>query len=590
VTTQLIADFGFTAGRIKPAHWSPVDGDYCFVLGSDEPGVTATLAPDEGVVISQACQWGMTATPPVGFVRARVHVRCPSVPGNYAWVFSCSDDDQVTFQTRLKPGEEYDLAPIVPAVGSFSGVAITYGLKLVYLGGITPAPLDIEIPAVYIDAVDTVEDVSQFLLFCTPENGETQVPLSGATLRVAYANLDPLGAAFDINLTSVLINGAPVFDPGTGLFIAPFDGPGSAVTDLGAVVIFDIDFTGSFDSLSTVTFDVTTGPDALTMHHGSSSFTTYDATPPILVSARSLSMTQIRVEFDEPVRMLGDGTGSDSLDPLSWSVRAKEAPYFVPEITSVTADGGSAVILNFAQELSPGILYTVDASNVADTHGNAPPSSTIDVRAALAYDTDRDFDLWSLIPEKNRDEDNGDLRRFIACLQQIVDLLLASIDRWIEIVDIEKAPEAFLDLILETLGNPFAFVLSVAEKRRLARTLNRIFAEKGTDPGIENAIAFFMGVVATVELPAATGFELGTALLGEDTELGLSSVFLAYSFRVRVDGVLSDTQRDQLEQIVRYMKPSRTHFLGIVEPVGPGEAVDNWALGFAQLGIDTVLH
>ncbi len=57
-------------------------------------------------------------------------------------------------------------------------------------------------------------------------------------------------------------------------------------------------------------------------------------------------------------------------------------------------------------------------------------------------------------------DETGDLRRFVDCLQEVLDLLLAEIDRFPEIWDIERAPESFLDLILRNLGNPFAFDLS----------------------------------------------------------------------------------------------------------------------------------
>ena len=44
----------------------------------------------------------------------------------------------------------------------------------------------------------------------------------------------------------------------------------------------------------------------------------------------------------------------------------------------------------------------------------------------------RRFDLASFLPAINlRLDETGDLRRFIACLQDVVYLLLADIDRWV---------------------------------------------------------------------------------------------------------------------------------------------------------------
>jgi phage tail-like protein len=66
-----------------------------------------------------------------------------------------------------------------------------------------------------------------------------------------------------------------------------------------------------------------------------------------------------------------------------------------------------------------------------------------------------------------RDDHTGDLFRFIACLQEVTGLLLANVDRWPDIFDPERAPEAFVDLILRDLGNPFPFELDAMGKRRL---------------------------------------------------------------------------------------------------------------------------
>ena len=93
-----------------------------------------------------------------------------------------------------------------------------------------------------------------------------------------------------------------------------------------------------------------------------------------------------------------------------------------------------------------------------------------------------------------RDDETGDLRRFIARLQEVTDLLLASTDRWPEIFDLERAPEPFVDAILADLGNPFGFLLDLAAKRRLAGALVQMYRLKGTKVGIQRALRFFLEI------------------------------------------------------------------------------------------------
>lgn len=49
-------------------------------------------------------------------------------------------------------------------------------------------------------------------------------------------------------------------------------------------------------------------------------------------------------------------------------------------------------------------------------------------------------------------DDLKKLRRRVACLQEVTDLLLADVDRFSDIFHIERAPEEFLDCILFDLG------------------------------------------------------------------------------------------------------------------------------------------
>ncbi|MCG8423432.1 MAG: phage tail protein [Proteobacteria bacterium] len=178
----------------------------------------------------------------------------------------------------------------------------------------------------------------------------------------------------------------------------------------------------------------------------------------------------------------------------------------------------------------------------------------------------RCFDLWSMLPKHNRRADTtGDLRRLIACFQEVVDWLLADVDRFVELFDLERAPAPFLDLILHDLGNPFAFDLTELEKRRLASVLVEMFQQKGTAVGIRNAVRFFLGIELAGMLPfTASTLVLGESALGVDWELGPSDRFARYAFSVVVAHPLSETQRRQIRTLVTYLKPAHTYFVDLI--------------------------
>ena len=195
-----------------------------------------------------------------------------------------------------------------------------------------------------------------------------------------------------------------------------------------------------------------------------------------------------------------------------------------------------------------------------------------------------------LSKHNRRADETGDLARFIACLQEITDLLLAEVDRYPDIFDVERAPPAFLDLILQDLGNPFPFELDTLGKRRLASVLVEMYRQKGTAVGVKNAIRFFLGVDIEAITPlAATALTLGEAELGVDWELGPSDRFARYAFDVKVGRILSETERRQLRAIVAYLKPAHTHFVNLVEPLPP-PTFDDWELGESLVGVTTELH
>jgi phage tail-like protein len=253
----------------------------------------------------------------------------------------------------------------------------------------------------------------------------------------------------------------------------------------------------------------------------------------------------------------------------------------------------SAVDLVTDIPLTPAASYRVDVEGVADVSGaviGAADGAAVFTGFVPPRPANRMFDLYRFLPEINRREDEtGDLQRFLACLQEVTDLVLVDIDRFTDILDPDLAPEPFVDLMLGELGDPFAFDLSTVDKRRLLNVLVAMYREKGTAPGIVNAVRFFLGLEVQITAYAGEALTLGDSMLGEDWVLGPSSLFAALAFEVVSPRLLSTEERRRLRQIVDYLKPAQTHFARLVEPVPP-ETVDDVELGQSELGENWILH
>jgi phage tail-like protein len=201
----------------------------------------------------------------------------------------------------------------------------------------------------------------------------------------------------------------------------------------------------------------------------------------------------------------------------------------------------------------------------------------------------RRFDIIKFLPQMNREEDvTGDLVKFIACLQEITDLLLFDIDRWTDILDPDKAPEIFLDAMLCDLGNPFDFDLTEIDKRRLISVLVEMYRQKGTTVGIINVIRFFIGVEVIVVPFNTTGWILGEGELGEDTILGPSAQFNLYAFNIVSPIALTAEQRKRIRSLVDLMKVAHEHFVDLIEP--DTTVIDHVELGESGLGDLFLLH
>lgn len=440
----------------------------------------------------------------------------------------------------------------------------------------------LELPALYIDNVVTEIAVARPLVINRdPGPGETDVPLQST---IAVEIVDPGPDGVDRMATRIWVDDKLAYDGATGL-AAGFGGPRAEVSADGDTLRVVLDPATPFASQSIIEVRIASaiegGLEPLEIRY---TFTAEDLTAPRVVSAQALSQRSVRVGFDEAIQVIDlSGAVFEALDGPAVPIHAVAAQA-----------NGTLLDLTLDTEMTPGVRYQVVISGAADMNGNPvqPPNDRIvfigfqPPRPAI-----RRFDLWSMLPRHNRrDDTTGDLRRFMACLQEVLELILAEIDRFSDIFDIERAPSPFLDLILHDLGNPFPFDLDELAKRRLASVLVEMYRLKGTATGIQNAIRFFLGIeITAITLFAGTALVLGESELGVDWELGPSDRFARYAFHVEVNVALSDTQRRQIRMIVDYLKPAHTHFVDLIEP-GPPPTFDHWELGVSELGTTTDLH
>ncbi|GAC1525261.1 MAG: hypothetical protein NVS3B10_24260 [Polyangiales bacterium] len=441
----------------------------------------------------------------------------------------------------------------------------------------------VELPTLTIDAVAAIIAATrQLLANRDPGPDEHDVPLAST---VALEVIDPGVEGVDRKATKVWVDGALAFD-GAGTEVqTSFAGARANVTQTTDTLRIVLDPIAPFASQAVVSVRVLSstvgGGHAFDETY---SFTSEDRTAPRLVAAVARSPRVVRLAFDEPVVVT---------DASTITVAALDSPA-VPLVVIDASATNTLVDLTVNTEMTPDARYRVSALGVADIDGNPcePPFAAVIVNGFRpARPASRRFDLWSMLPKHNRREDvTGDLARFIACLQEVLDYLLAEVDRFPDIFDLERAPPPFLDLILRDLGNPFPFDLDELAKRRLAAVLVEMYRQKGTAVGIRNAVRFFLAVDIDAITPlAAMALVLGESELGVDWELGPSDRFARYAFNVVVRRVLSAREQRQLRAIVEYLKPAHTHFVDLVQPLPP-IVPDHWEMGVSELGQTTVLH
>ncbi len=578
---------------VAPSGWSPTaEGSAAFILGHDQPGKRWNLAQGDYVEIAQAATWAAL------LLRFTAKIRPPAADAGVAWELTLRVDGAVFATIPITPGDRTrvrsDVAGLLAGIG---GGSHTVALRLTL--ATLSAPREVELPGVYLDAL--IQDAPAAALQVInrdPEPLERMAPLTAA----AFTLVDTSGAGVALASVVVTVGGALAYT--ASAFTAAF--VGSSVTSVTGGFAFSLVPTTPFASDSDVALRViasTTGATAST--DTTWTFHTSDITPPGIVEAFATSYREVRVTFTEAVVEVDPSSSSDALDPTNYAIElVAGAPAVTPEILSVRASGASTVLLALDRTQTPRASYLLTTGGLTDIAGN-PIVGPGNVATFTGYQPPipegRRFSLVELFPAINASEDDsGDYHAFLACYQEIANLLLDRIDRFGDILDPDLAPPEWLDLILADLGNPFGdFHLSDQDKVRLIHTLVIIYQGKGTDPGIIDAILFFMGLVVTITTPTRPAFGLGSVQISDPLgtppfqpadawQLSASTLREKLTFAVNAP-TLTDDQRRIMTRLVRYMKRSATHF-SIVEPPPPPTVIDHVSLGFSQLGINWQLH
>jgi phage tail-like protein len=261
------------------------------------------------------------------------------------------------------------------------------------------------------------------------------------------------------------------------------------------------------------------------------------------------------------------------------------SPYFEPIVISAEYIADDEVELTLNDDITQNREYVFHAYGVEDLNENTINDNASFTTEGLDIPVSRingRFDYANLLPYANqRPEEDGtkDLERFIKCIDEVLQLILHSVDTFPYIMDPNLISDNNLDALLAHLGAPFSFVPSLEEvdKRRLAAILVDSYKIKGTELGIEAMISYVLGITVNIQpfYDIENLWVLGESMLGVDTILGPGSEFLKYSFEVITDTSLTEAQRRYITEIVEWMKPCHTHFVRLREPGIAIELNDN---------------
>lgn len=462
-------------------------------------------------------------------------------------------------------------------------------------------PIDVELPgaffdALFEDAAASIAGATPTLINRDPEPDETRVPKT-THIQLEIATV-AAGGQISVLDTEIWVEGVLAFRHGA--FTPEYGGAEAAY------------YNPQSDVLRLVLAPVTPLPSQSVVHvrvvskavadtgvlDETYSFTIADTTAPQPSQAEAVDLARVRVRFTEPMYLGSPEEEASALCPSNWSI-ARFGDYLRPLVAAsviavLPTTDLQAVDLVTDIPLTPGGTYQAAVLNATDVNGNpveAPFNSAGFAGWEPPAPAGRSFDLYKKFPDFNvREDDTQDLLRTVGCIQEVANLLLYDIDKFLDIIDPDTAPELFVDAMLADLGNPFSFELSLIDKRRLLNVLVDIYRLKGTEVGVRNVTRFFLGVeVEVLAYNTRAGWTLGETALGDGNYLGSSLRANLYSFDVQVSEQLDATTRSRLMTIVEYMKPAHTHFVRLIEPPPVG-FVDHMLLGESLLGETWYLH
>lgn len=567
-------------------------GQWVMALGHEAPGEVWSMDDGDHVTVEQNGDYDDTLV-----VRLRGEVLFRGGPTDCRWRTGGSTGGiGVWLEDRGQdvPGwpRRMSLNDTVLNVSGLPGVW-TLGLVL-ELENSTGDSQDVEIPVAWYDwlVFDTTPG-DLFLANRLPYPNQIAIPATNPSLRFSLINTSL--SSTNMATVEVLINGRVAFQ--NGVFVAPFDGPLSAFVDPSGPSLRDVDFVVDLTGIAppsseepvTVLVNAQTNIGAeLTDQY---TYITADTVPPSLTSVAPIDLLHALVTFSEPVKMSGAGS---ALDPSSYTVVSASAPAVPLAVMAVETVGTSTVLITFNQAQTMGAHYILQAEGVEDLQGNEINDITVEwVGYRPPQPAGRRFRLWDFITNFHKAADvSRDLRKVILCFQDISDHLLALIDEWPSVWDVDRAPEPLLDVILEELGNPFQFSMDLGMKRRLVGLLVTVYRQKGTAVGIINVVRFFLGLdISITPVNIRENFWLvGFNYLGVNTFVAPGKGDPAwYSFWIDSPILLTDAQREQILSIADYMKPAHEHVLGIREPGGIITQTDYWRLGYGSLGVSTYI-
>lgn len=408
-------------------------------------------------------------------------------------------------------------------------------------------------------AVDDVQGVSvsgQFaLILRNPEPEQDDVSVSSHVyFRLVDLDGDPaVGWTHNTQVYADRGSGWENVYYTAGGFVSPWNGGSSAVASHGgadpyAYLDLTADYTSTFASRNTIRIRVLVNSGDLDETYY---FRVEDTSQPQMVSSETFDQTTIYVTFTEQMAETGDGS---ILDTDKWTITCNNVdplPGVDLTVTSVIpytqsiaygfgygpfghgpfGHASHVYVVTVNWEQTPDCPYNIAlAATAEDVSGNVISTANDDTDFdgfSPAVPDDRRFDLWLMLPEVLRAADiSEDLRRWVNCLQEIVNLLLYEIDHLGDQIDWDLCTDEQIELILYQLGNPFNWdelELTSSQKRKLASLLVPIYKLKGSDTGTESAIFLLLGKTVEIADYLVDAWVLGVDELGDGSPAAVVS-------------------------------------------------------------------